>query len=397
MKKVAFLSPNIDTFSNPTLIHLFEKLIKKGYRILFIGFDQIFIPKYIMDKLDFMEMPFNFYKFRFSFWNVVKLIRQYYNLYKVLKVKNKIDTMICVDPMGLVIAGRISKLIRLRLIYASFEIFFKEEFTIPRKKVIKDLELIYSKYADMILIQDEGREKLLREVNNFRKDAIFKRIPVSPVPVNIVNNSHDIYAKLSIPADKKIIIYSGTLEKWSGIFEIVSLFPEKWNNDYWLVIHSHKKLGDNSELMHKIKKLTDAKCNISFHNKPFYYYNEYYSFLSKCNIGIALYYPNDEDIFSGKNIEYIGLSSGKFSTYMMLGIPTITSSNPVFSRLNEKYNFGFTIKSLSELPNAVKSIDENYEKMKTGCKEVYAEILNPDKVLDEITEYIDKETKTKTE
>ncbi|MBV6478555.1 MAG: hypothetical protein HGGPFJEG_01310 [Ignavibacteria bacterium] len=392
MKKVAFLSPNLDTFSNPTLLHLFEKLIEKNYRIIFIGFDQIFIPKHIIDNLEFMEMPFNFYKFKFSFWNIIKLVRQYYNLFRKLKIENKIDTMICVDPMGIVIAGRIRRLIKFKLIYASFEIFFKEEFTIPRKKIIKEHELVYSKYADMIIIQDPRREKLLREVNNFRPDAEIKRIPVSPVPVNNVSNANDIYKLLNIPTEKNIVIYSGTLEKWSGIYDILDLFPGQWNNGNWLVIHSHKKLQEDSNLMKRINELIDRKCNISFHNKPFYDNMEYFSFLSKCKIGIALYYPNDEDIFSGKNIEFIGLSSGKFSTYMMLGIPTITTSNPIYVTLNEKYHFGKTIKTLNDFPDAVNMINLEYEQMKSGCKEVYAQVLNPEKELGEVVKYIEEQS-----
>lgn len=394
MKKIAFLSPNIDTFSNPTIIHLFEKLIDRGYRIIFIGFDQIFIPKYIMDKLEFCEMPFNFYKFRFGFWSILKIIRQYHKLYKLLRKENKINTLICVDPMGLVIGGRIVRLLKMKLIYASFEIFFKEEFVIERKKVIKKLELKYSRYADLILIQDEKREELLKSVNRFREDAKFIRIPVSPMQTDFENGVSNIYQMLGIPSDKKIIIYSGTLEKWSGIYEILDLFPSKWIDGYWFVIHSHKKLEEKSELMKKINELISRKCNLTLHNRPFYYYKEYFEFLSKCSIGIALYYPNDEDIFSGKNIEYIGLSSGKFSTYMMLGIPTITTSNPVFNGLNEKYGFGITLEHLNDFPEAVNKIQDNYEEMKRGCKELYGNVLNPDKRLDEIVDFIEKKKQT---
>lgn len=389
MKKIAFISPNIDTFSNPTLIHLFEKLIEKEYRILYIGFEQIFIPKYIRDNLDFHELPFNFYDFNKNFWSIVKLIKQYYKLYKTFKIKNKIDTLICVDPMGLVISGRMARLLKFRLIYASFEIFFKEEFTISRKRVIKKLELMYSRNADLIIVQDERREALLKEVNKFRKDAEFLRIPVSPLPVDYSDVNSDLHIPLKIPSDKKVIIYSGTLERWSGIYEVLDLFPEKWDNDYWLVIHSHKTLYEESELMKMIKNLIENNNNITFHNQPFYYYKEYFSFLSKCSIGIAMYFPNDEDIFSGKNIEYIGLSSGKFSTYMMLGIPTITTVNPTFKKLNDKYKFGVTITDVKELPDAIKLIQDNYTEMSEGCKKVYMHELNPDKGLNKIVEYIE--------
>lgn len=389
LKTIAFVTPKIDTFSNPTLIYLFEKLIEKNYNILFFGYEQMFIPREIRSRLKFYQLPYNFYEFSFKYRNIKKLIAQSYYIYAALKIKNKAAKIICVDPMGLVIAGRMNKLVNLEIIYASFEIFFEDEFYVQRKKIIKKLEMKYSREVDLVVVQDSMREKLLRIVNNFSKSTKFLHIPVSPKPIDFKPGGYDIYADLNIPRDKKIIIYSGTLMAWSGVNELLDLLPDKLRSDFWIVIHSHHKLSDKDEIKIKLKNLEDMNYNVTFHNKPFYENKEYLNFLSACHIGIATYFPNNVDIFAGKNIQEIGLSSGKFSTYMIVGLPTITTNNTIYKELNKKYNFGETIEKTEDIPAASERILDDHEKKSANCKELYEKELNPVSRIEQLLNYIE--------
>jgi len=390
MKTIAIVTPKIDTFCNPTLILLFEKLLAEGFKILFFGFEQIFIPKEIKDKLNFCVFPFNFYKSGMRPKNIAKILKQYYEVYKILKIENKVRTIICVDPMGLVIAGRIKKLVDINIIYASFEIFFEEEFHIQRKKILKKLERKYSRKVGLVMIQDGSREKLLRQVNDFNDNTKFMHIPVSPKQMDISSTGLDLYREMNIPRDKKIVVYSGTLQGWSGIHELLDLFKGRWNKDFWLVVHSHHILEDKEELRIKIDNLINSNCNISFHNEPFYDYKDYIEFLSKCQIGIATYFPNKSDVFAGKNIEEIGLSSGKFSTYMMLGIPTITTSNSIYKELNNKYHFGEIIDTMNELPEALIRIGNDFDEKVRACKTLFKNELEPESRINNLINYIEK-------
>ncbi|MBK8982176.1 MAG: hypothetical protein IPM38_07600 [Ignavibacteria bacterium] len=388
-KTIAFLSPKIDTFTNPTLVALIQKLIAKGYDIIYYGFDQLFIPSEYRKYIEFKELPFNFYTLDKNPKNIFKFLKQYLKLIRDFKWNNKIKAMICVDPMGLVIGGRIKKVIGFKLIYASFEIFFEDEFFVQRKRVLKKLEMNYSKLSDIVIIQDDRREKLLKSVNNFTDKTIFLKIPVSPLKTEVIDNDYDIYNEFYIPADKIIAVYSGSLQNWSGISEIISLFPDKWDNDFWLLIHTHQKLDKNSELKYEIENLIANNQNISLHEKPFYRFEEYFNFLSKCNIGIATYFPNNLDIFAGKNLEAIGLSSGKFSTYMMLGIPTITTNHYIYKILNNKYRYGEIINSISDLPGALKKIRSGLTAKSESCRLLYDKVLNPDLRIDDLINHIE--------
>ena len=93
---------------------------------------------------------------------------------------------------------------------------------------------------------------------------------------------------------------------------------------------------------------------------------------------IATYFPNNLDIFAGKNLEAIGLSSGKFSSYMMLGIPTITTNHFIYRFLNNKYKFGEIINTISELPDALNKVRTGIKEKSESCKRLYDEVLNPE-------------------
>ncbi|MBK9228717.1 MAG: hypothetical protein IPL67_17105 [Ignavibacteria bacterium] len=393
MKSVAIITPKIDTFSNPTLIALIDELIERKIKILFFGFEQIFIPKHVREKLELNELPFNFYKFEPSFRRMKKITTQYVDLFVKLKIKNKVEYLICVDPMGLVIAGRMKSAINAKIIYASFEIFFDDEFFVQRKKILKELEMKYSSDVDTVIIQDPRREKLLRDVNNFDEKTKFVHIPVSPMPSESPETTTDVHKEFGIPRDKKIAVYSGSLQGWSGISEILDLFPEKWNYDYWFLIHSHHRLEADNPVKKTLDRLIGSGMPITIHDKPFYEYKDYASFLAGCDVGFATYFPNPLDIFAGKNIQVIGLSSGKFSTYMMLGLPAVTTNHKTYAELNRDYSFGSIIDTPEDIPNALRVIGEDIESMKQNCKRLYREVLDPTKNIRSIVDYIERGTR----
>ncbi|HMR38825.1 MAG TPA: hypothetical protein PKA90_00200 [Ignavibacteria bacterium] len=384
MKSIAIITPNTDTFSNPTLLIMIKKLIGRNYKIIFFGHKQIFIPSEIKEKMEFHSLPFNFVSFfgrpepSRRLFDIFKLIRQYIELFRILRKDNDVKALICVDPMGIVLGGRIKKIIDIKLIYASFEIFFEDEIKDPDKKQIKKLEKEYSNNSEFIVIQDSEREKLLKSANDLGSGIKYLRIPVSPEKTGHHFGNIDLNNELDIPENKTIVVYSGSLQNWSGIRKILDLFPEKWDNEHWLLIHTHNDLPEDSETKEMIRKLISDKRNITFHNKPFTDFSEYAGFLSGCDIGLAVYFPNYEDSFSGKNVEEIGLSSGKFSTYIMLGKPTITTSNKIYNSLNEKYNFGYIINSADDIKEGICNIISGYETKVSGCNNLFKEVLDPE-------------------
>lgn len=389
MLTVAIVTPKIDTFSNPTLIALIEDLLKRDIRILFFGFEQIFIPKHIIDRIELNELPFNFYGFDPNLKKIRKLTAQYADIVYKLKVKNSVKCIICVDPMGLVVAGRIASVINVKIIYMSFEIFFDDEFFVERKKMLKQLEMKYSSRVDTVVIQDSRREKLLRDVNAFDDETKFMHIPVSPLPLSVKGKKLNLHRLFRIPEGKRIAVYSGSLLSWSGINEMLDQFPDNWDKDFWFLIHSHHKLENIDPVKKRIDELICMGMPITLHDWPFYLYKDYTDFLSGCDVGFATYFPNPLDIFAGKNIQVIGLSSGKFSTYMMLGLPTVTTIHKTYTELNEQYEFGAMIETARDIKQALSYINCKYDYMHENCLRLYAEVLDPTQKIEELADYIE--------
>ena len=69
----------------------------------------------------------------------------------------------------------------------------------------------------------------------------------------------------------------------------------------------------------------------------------------------------------------IGLSSGKFSMYMMLGLPTIVTPCKVYEELIKKYRFGAVINDVSQLGEKLDEISNQ----KNESNLLYESILNP--------------------
>jgi hypothetical protein len=103
-----------------------------------------------------------------------------------------------------------------------------------------------------------------------------------------------------------------------------------------------------------------------------------------------VYFPDKVDYYAGKNITEIGLSSGKFSTYMMLGIPAVTSENITYKELNEKYDFGYTVSIADEIPEALRNIKRDLNKKSAGSRKLYEEVLDPVSRIDELVRNIEE-------
>ena len=195
----------------------------------------------------------------------------------------------------------------------------------------------------------------------------------------------DIRSKLHIPLDKKLVVYSGSVGEWCGTKAIIEAFDRGfWSNDYWLVFHTRKPIGKENEFYENLIRLdNDTALPFTLHPHPFDGFEELAVFLSGFDLALALYYPNNENPYYGKNMQEIGLSSGKFSMYMMLGLPTIVTPCDVYNELIKKYAFGAVIEDISQIGVALSTTCFS----KRDALELYKISLNP---VNKLEMYIDK-------
>ncbi|MBE6312308.1 MAG: glycosyltransferase family 4 protein [Bacteroidales bacterium] len=372
MQSVCFITPNSDTFTNPTLSTMFHYFKDNGITVHLFGPQQM--PQ-CPDNLD--NVKCYDCTFKMSFKNPKYWCKQYkaYSIVGEVIKSNNIKNVYAVDPLGLIIGGRVKKYLckDVKLCYLSFEIFFKEELS-GYYLTLKNKEIKYSKLIDSLLVQDDVRKDLLFAENGFTlSDNKVALIPVSPEPIE-VKEAVDIHERFGIDKSMKLAVYSGSLGKWCGTDAIIEAFDKGyWPAEYHLVFHTRRPLNEGDAYYNDIMRLANnPEIPFTLHAHPFEAFEDLAAFLKGFDLALALYYPNFDNPYYGKNMQEIGLSSGKFSMYMMLGLPTIVTACKTYNELIKKYKFGAVIEEVKELKDVM-----NKAYSKEVAERMYKSVLVP--------------------
>ena len=395
------ITPNTDTFANPTLVSIFCQIQSEGGVVhLFGPVQQAGCPEHIhcveQHVCDFRLYPLRNPK------HYLSQLRSYHMMAKYVR-EFGIKTAMVVDPMGVVVGGRLCRYFckGLTLSYLSFEIFFRNELS-GYYLHLKDKEIAYSRYISSVLSQDENRLTLLCAENNLPNPLTInnKRSTINNKPTNInnkpmhyalipvsteamqIDHSVDIHERFGIAPNIKTVVYSGSIGSWCGTDAILNMFERgSWPNGYHLVFHTRRPLNNkpstiNDSFESRILALdADPTKPFSLHAHPFDSFNDLGAFLKGFDAALALYYPNNENAYYGRNMQEIGLSSGKFSMYMMLGLPTIVTPCQTYEQLLEKYHFGAILTDENRIEICLNGIDNQCS---SEAKRLYDEVLQPD-------------------
>ena len=193
--------------------------------------------------------------------------------------------------------------------------------------------------------------------------------------------------QLGIPADKHTIIYSGSLEKWTGLQILLDDFEKKWDKRFWLVLHSRFVLSKGDHFYDRIEELIAKGLNISFHKVPFESMSDLEEYVSQFDFGMVTYLPQGTP-YTGKNITEIGLASGKFSMYMKMGLPVVASSGAMYKNLMSTYDFGVLAENMNEIPPRLGELLNDTSHKITSCKKLYDEHLFPSNKMNELINYL---------
>jgi len=383
MRNFVFITHNPDTFSNPILVALFEELLKKGKVTLFAP-DQKFDKPDSLRSIEIYRAPVIKYKFGFKPIISLMIFLNYLRLRKAIKQTDEC-VLAGIDPKGLITAANYSRYFRsvTRLGYISFEIFFRDELhSSPGSMIEKEWEVKSSKELDFVIISDELRFKLLRDENRLREDIDVFYVPVAPKNTMkpIEHKRRDGHVK---------IVYSGSLDPSYGVDQVLDALESGIGKNLYLEFHSRYKLNEDNPYRKRITKVQSTGVNIRLHDEVFHEQEEYLSYLSGFDVGICFYVPSEKyGKYGNKNIKYIGLSSGKLSYFAMMGIPVLMYGCEQFKDLNEKFDFGYVLKDPGEFQKGIENIMENFLSKRSGCEKLYNELLEPEKNLEPLIQYL---------
>jgi len=262
------------------------------------------------------------------------------------------DLLIGVDRAGIVDAFVLSQVLNIPYGLISYEIFFESE----TNKIFKSIEREACKRIAFAVCQDEVRAALLSKENQIT-DAKIIRIPVAGKSVRRGMRQQYLHQKLGISLDKKIAFFAGSIDSWTMMDEIIKTVPS-WPENWVLVLH--ERYGKTKERVQKL--LNNQKLDhVYFSEDSIEQYDGLKDMLFSIDLGIAFYQADNATIYTGKNIEYIGLASGKISTYLQHGVPVITNEIGLFSDYIRDYNLGLVVKEVNDVPDKLASMNQvNY-------------------------------------
>lgn len=334
MKRILIIHPEGNVNSNPNLHGILEILSENGFTI------DLFSDKRlrIVQTLPF-ENTNVFLEDKNNPQNSLDLL--------IHKLVTPYHCVIGVD-LGILEATRIAKLQKIPVGLISFEILFADEIGEARKAA----EIVACKNIDFAIVQDHERGELLAEENRIAIEKLIY-IPVAGRSIVARDSNHFLHERLGLSFEKKIAIMTGSVAEWSLPFELISSV-KYWPEDWVLVIHSRygiRKLG--KQLTEHIKQCDNIYLSEEIADSP----HELNRLLQSATVGLAFYKATFDCEHTGKNIEKIGLSSGKISTYLANGLPIVVSPNESLRSLFVEHQIGAEVEDFKELPQILQNCD----------------------------------------
>jgi O-antigen biosynthesis protein len=225
------------------------------------------------------------------------------------------DLIIGIDR-GLIEAAVIARHHGIQLALISYEIFFKDEcppgFNEPMIDACRDIVFA--------TCQDSLRARLLCLECGIPANKVL-RMPVAgrgfrgagPKPRRL----HETFG---LPAEVRTVLHMGSFDSWTSapfLLESTHAWPPEWA----LVIHA--RYGLKPALRDLVRRLGHPE-RVFVSEAKFGSLSQMAEFIRSADLGAALYHPTYANQWQGRNIDSIGLSSGKIASYLQHGVPVAT-------------------------------------------------------------------------
>lgn len=355
LKRVLIIHTDGNLFNNPTLKCIIDLLLEKGCEI------DLRYPKSDAPMPACYEgirfLPFGarlrLWKFRVFDRYCFRPIMFLFVLAEMLIYYKKYDLIIGVDRQGLIEASILNKITNTPYVFISFEIMFEDETSARYKSPEREA----SKNVAAWIVQDEVRAGQLQR-ENLLDPAKKILLPLASAGVGEAKVDR-IRDRLGIPKDKKVAIVIGSLDKWamaSQILKCVADWPEEW------VLVVHARYGRTRELLAgelaAFADLLDRKIFIS--EAATEMVDDMGSILAGVSVGLAFYKPEYGRYYyghyTGKNLEHLGLSSGKISTYLRYGVPVIINEVGLYAEEVRQFRFGCVVERPEQIKDCLDEI-----------------------------------------
>jgi len=348
-KKILIIHPEGNIFNNPNLLAIANYLSD--------AFDvDVLMPKVRYPHTSKFQMIS--YK---PIWNRIKNRIHHYFVYRLvfglfsLPYHKKYDFIFGVDRAGIIDAHLFSKKYKCNYALISYEIFFEDE----TSKQFKEIEVRSCQDISFAVVQDDVRAQFLATENHIQNEKMLL-IPVASDEIaQTSERKYILHKKFNLPFHTNILIFTGSVAQWTCIDEILASASHFLPSNWVLVIHD--RYGKAKESIQKMGIEHTLEENIFLIEDSIFSFEELNAILSDAELGIVSYRPIDGSPYTGKNILHIGLASGKFSTYMKNGLPTLIYRSHALGKVVTDHKLGLFIDDLTLLKASLESFNGRQE------------------------------------
>lgn len=277
----------------------------------------------------------------------------------VARIDDSFDYVIGIDTRGYLAGYWAARRRKSKLIYLSLEILPAGAVELRGTGVrtyqllakrwfrsfLKNIEYRALKKASLFLIQDSLRLRAFKDSFHAPIEIPCLFLPNSRIFDNAkLKKTSFLRDRLEIPRDKRILIYSGSIDAWTGG---LSLFVDMDLKESSFCVVIHAPYGGAAA-----KDLALRKGFYIF--SDFLDENEYSQMLASADVGLAWY-----ALTHNPNIHYVGASGGKIFAYLASGLPVIVNDKPGLAEILVDKKAGLLVRNPSEIGPALRELERN--------------------------------------
>jgi glycosyltransferase involved in cell wall biosynthesis len=290
--------------------------------------------------------------------------------------------VIGVDPDGLELAHSLAR--GASLGYYSLELLLSYELSSPADRQLKAHERALSHEAAFVVVQDEERGRLLAADNDldWSRLVLVPNAPVGPARRQPARYWH---TRFDLPADARVVIHSGSLGAWTGIDAIVDSTPD-WPAGWVLVIHTRFD-AESSAYVEALRARADPR-RVYFSLKPVPR-QEYDPLIDGADLGLAFYVPQSGSAFTQRNVQTIGLSSGKLAYYLRAGLPVIVNRAASIAQVVDDEGLGVSVEDAQDIGAALTALAPGYDAHSRAALRFFDQHLDFNRAFAEVVRRVD--------
>jgi hypothetical protein len=322
------IHPEGNIKNNPNLYAFTKELVKEGYSVVIFS---LYREGIYQGEL--------FQGARMEYYGLDRAE----NLKAKLKlIKQDFCHIIGIDQ-GVIEAARMAKVLKINYSFLSYEIFFDNELIKlnnatdlkhkrQSKKACQDIQFA--------IVQDDVRKSILAEEYLISNEKILL-MPVAGTGIRPLEKTKYFHDKLHIPAEKKVLLYMGWMDELqiNRMTGFATYMPDNWV----IVVHSRYKYAGKLPENFKADKIYFSL------DTPIENIDDMGILLSGADAGFCSYKASFDSPFTGDNITYIGMSSGKTTTFLQYGIPVVIENMNMWDEIVPKEKIGLVVRNQADL------------------------------------------------